>query len=475
MEGVAGQDDARPQRDVVAGEALRVAGAVPVLVAGEHDRARAGQGGHRLHDPRAVLWVPAHDRPLLVGERTGLVEDPRRNADLADVMERRGDADVAQGDVAQIQPAADLLGHPDERLGVVAGVLVLGLERVRQRPHRGQERRLELVDERAVVDGEQRLIGDAEQHPLVADARRAPPAAALDDDHRPVPGPLADRDDRVGGALPGQARRRHQRLALGGVEHDDAPRLQVAAERRVGGGEGHRLHPAAPHGVCSRRAPPARNGHPSAARPTSRRTRRAGRRPGPASRRPPSRSPGWRAPGPARASPPRSRPPRASRCRGGRCGRRPPSARRPPRPRPGRACRTRARAAPRRRWPRPRRPHPASARPSWRRPRRFECGRPRRRGRRPRRSRGPAPGRAPRRRGARRAPSRRPARPSAGRTAASRTGPGGRARRPPRGRSRPPSGRTQAGTSATAEGPSGPAAGRGPASRRRPRAPPGRP
>ena len=160
VEGVACQDDPRAERDVVPGQPHRVAGAVPVLVAGDHDRAGAGQGGHRLHDPCAQLRVATHDLPLVVGERAGLVEDRGGNRDLADVVQSRGDTDVAQRHVGQLVPAPDLLGHPDQRLGVVARVLVLRLECVRKRAHRRQERLLELIDQRAVVDGEQRLVGD---------------------------------------------------------------------------------------------------------------------------------------------------------------------------------------------------------------------------------------------------------------------------------------------------------------------------
>src|SRR3954451_5800587 len=64
VERVADEDDPRLVRDVFAGLAVRVAGAVPALVAAAHDRAHLGQPLDRLEDPLAELRVHLDDRAL---------------------------------------------------------------------------------------------------------------------------------------------------------------------------------------------------------------------------------------------------------------------------------------------------------------------------------------------------------------------------------------------------------------------------
>src|SRR4051794_6039883 len=108
---VADQDDARPERYRRSGEPVRVATAVPVLVAGANDlrdlQQRRGSRQHALPDQRVLL----HQFLLRFGERAVLVEDLVWDGDLADVVHLRGpDQDV---DVLgfQLQGAAHLGGE----------------------------------------------------------------------------------------------------------------------------------------------------------------------------------------------------------------------------------------------------------------------------------------------------------------------------------------------------------------------------
>src|SRR3954452_620411 len=64
VERVADEDDPRLERDLIAGLAVRVARAVPALVAAADDRAHLGEPFDRLQDPLAELRVHLHDRTL---------------------------------------------------------------------------------------------------------------------------------------------------------------------------------------------------------------------------------------------------------------------------------------------------------------------------------------------------------------------------------------------------------------------------
>ncbi len=92
--GVADGDDPRAERDLLAGERVGVARAVPALVAGadhRRDRREARRGGD---DALADQRVAAHELPLVVVERPGLGEDLVGDRDLADVVELGGQAHV---------------------------------------------------------------------------------------------------------------------------------------------------------------------------------------------------------------------------------------------------------------------------------------------------------------------------------------------------------------------------------------------
>ena len=96
VEGVAGADDPRLDRDVVAGEAVGVAGAVPALVAGADDPPTLASRPPTCSSIRCPSTVCVlHHGPLGVVERAVLVDDLVRDADLAYVVEERGQLHAA--------------------------------------------------------------------------------------------------------------------------------------------------------------------------------------------------------------------------------------------------------------------------------------------------------------------------------------------------------------------------------------------
>ena len=64
VEGVADEDDPDSSGIVLAGLPVRIAGAVPALVAAPHDRAHLGEPVDRLEDPLAELGVHLDDLAL---------------------------------------------------------------------------------------------------------------------------------------------------------------------------------------------------------------------------------------------------------------------------------------------------------------------------------------------------------------------------------------------------------------------------
>ena len=82
VEGIADRDDPRADRDGAPPELVRVARAVPALMAGPHQPGHVGEGGRAGDDALADDRVPAHEGPLLGVERARLAEDRVRDADL---------------------------------------------------------------------------------------------------------------------------------------------------------------------------------------------------------------------------------------------------------------------------------------------------------------------------------------------------------------------------------------------------------
>src|SRR5690349_2205038 len=128
VEGVADEDDPRLERDLPAGLLVRVAGAVPALVAAADDRAHLCEPLDRLEDPLAELRVHLDDRALLGRERPGLEQDARRDPDLADVVEEGPELEALQLDALEAHRLADAQRHVGDPARVGRGVLVVRLE-----------------------------------------------------------------------------------------------------------------------------------------------------------------------------------------------------------------------------------------------------------------------------------------------------------------------------------------------------------
>jgi len=94
--GVAGADDARDERDLLAGEAVRVAPAVPPLVARADEMADAAEETSDLLEHALALdRVGLDDRTLFRGQLARLGDDLGRDSDLADVVQERGQLRVS--------------------------------------------------------------------------------------------------------------------------------------------------------------------------------------------------------------------------------------------------------------------------------------------------------------------------------------------------------------------------------------------
>jgi hypothetical protein len=87
--GVGAADDPRLERDVVAGDAVGVAAAVPPLVGRAHRRAEVLEARGHAEDLLALDRVAAHDVALEVVQRAVVVEDRGVDRQLSDVVEDR--------------------------------------------------------------------------------------------------------------------------------------------------------------------------------------------------------------------------------------------------------------------------------------------------------------------------------------------------------------------------------------------------
>ena len=131
-------DDARAQRDVIADEAVRVARAVVLLVVAECDqRAHAHVFGcAALQDLVPDHRMTPHDVPLRRVELRRLEQDLVGDADLADVVQRRGELDGFRLVVVETDRVGDearVARHADQ---VIAGFLVAKFARAREAQQR---------------------------------------------------------------------------------------------------------------------------------------------------------------------------------------------------------------------------------------------------------------------------------------------------------------------------------------------------
>ena len=139
VEAVDDRQDPRADRDVLAADAARVAGAVPVLVMAVHDRHDGIRELHEREDVRADVDVALHLLELRVRQLARLVEDVLGHGQLPGVVQQRGRFDRLQlelvGD-AERPRQADRVGL--DPADVAVRHVVLRVDRHRERLDRGQ-------------------------------------------------------------------------------------------------------------------------------------------------------------------------------------------------------------------------------------------------------------------------------------------------------------------------------------------------
>src|SRR6202008_39954 len=156
------------KRDVLAGDAVGVALAVPAFVAVADDRPDVLEPGDRANDPFAELRRRLDEPPLLGRQPPGLRKDVARDADLADVVEKRAELQTLQAQLVEAELAADTQREVGDPAGVGRRVLVVRLDCVRKRLDGGDEGALETLVARGVRDRELRLLRDAAEQPQLA-------------------------------------------------------------------------------------------------------------------------------------------------------------------------------------------------------------------------------------------------------------------------------------------------------------------
>ncbi len=217
-----------------AGQLVGVAVAVPALVRVADERPDRREELDRLEDPLADERVGRHLGPLLLGQGPGLVQEARRDRELADVVERGGVAEHPQLLAAPAEQAPDRHRVVGDRRRVRGGVGVLRLERGRERLGGSHVSAVELLVE---PDGGERaadLGGDRLEQPAVVGVER-PHRDVLEVDEAPHLVPVVDRDHQLGAHLAGGSGRAVLRLA-GHVtgEHRSALAQRPADQADVG-------------------------------------------------------------------------------------------------------------------------------------------------------------------------------------------------------------------------------------------------
>ena len=96
VERVGDGDDARHQRDLIALQSVGIAVAVHVFVVQFDARQHVLQLRDRAHDVGALGGVLLHQFEFLGGERAGLLQHAIVHADLADVVQQGGDAQLVE-------------------------------------------------------------------------------------------------------------------------------------------------------------------------------------------------------------------------------------------------------------------------------------------------------------------------------------------------------------------------------------------
>ena len=154
--------------------AVGVAAAVPALVRGAHDEADvAQQAADAVEHQLALDGVHLHDRPLVLVELAGLVDDLVRDGDLADVVQQRAELDQAARAIVDAHLRGDRGRQRHDVAAVHAGVLVVLLEHVAEQQRRAL---VGLAELERVLDAHLALAGEEASRP--ASGRRRAPAHA---------------------------------------------------------------------------------------------------------------------------------------------------------------------------------------------------------------------------------------------------------------------------------------------------------
>src|SRR5947209_8782473 len=130
-------DDSGFDRNLLALQAVRIAGPIPALVLGSDDRTERREELDRDEDPLADHRMFSHDGELLWGEWSRFLEDVAGDADLADVVQERAIFHQPQLFTGQTEPPPDIDGELRRLTRMRLGVAVLGIERGRQRADGG--------------------------------------------------------------------------------------------------------------------------------------------------------------------------------------------------------------------------------------------------------------------------------------------------------------------------------------------------
>ena len=241
VERVAHGDHPGAERDRRAAEAVGVAAAVPPLVARADERHQVGEVGDGLEDARADVRVLLHARHLLGAQRAGLAEDRLGDADLADVVQQRAQADDPRLAGRDAQPLADGAGQLGDLAGVVVGVRILGLERGGQRAEGGEVRLLQPLGHPRPGDHRAGLAGQGRAQADLARLEPAPPLVVdLDQPERLAVDVQPQHQQRAVAELDQQPHL--GRLGVAGGAHvgragvDDAGGAREVAQRMLLGG-----------------------------------------------------------------------------------------------------------------------------------------------------------------------------------------------------------------------------------------------
>ena len=127
VEAIDGGQDTRADGNRFVLEAGRVSAAIPFFMMGLDDGADAGREVHARQHLRAGDRMGLHLFPFFLGEGAGFEQDVVGNAQLADVVDQGGDAQILQLRVAQAEFLPDGAGvelDPAEMLrsGVIASI-----------------------------------------------------------------------------------------------------------------------------------------------------------------------------------------------------------------------------------------------------------------------------------------------------------------------------------------------------------------